>query len=175
MANDVFHTMSFVETKKIEEPENKETLINLLDNLYKRSRNISKENESIETGESFIENLIEMINGYKSVEQNVIIKKDENINWGNVSEIKKITLFRVLQELLVNMKKHSKASIVIISFTNTKNDITIDYSDNGKGMEIQEVKKGGIANAENRIQNINGKITFDAAGNGLKVKISIPK
>ncbi|WP_264544544.1 MULTISPECIES: tetratricopeptide repeat-containing sensor histidine kinase [Flavobacterium] len=175
LANDVFHTMSFVETKKIEEPENKETLINLLDNLYQRSRNISKENESIETGESFIENLIEMINGYKSVEQNVIIKKDENINWGNVSEIKKITLFRVLQELLVNMKKHSQASIVIVSFTNNKNDITIDYSDNGKGMEMQQVKKGGIANAENRIQNINGKITFDAASNGLKVKISIPK
>ena len=175
LANDVFNTMSFVETKKIEEPENKETLINLLDNLYQRSRNISKENESIETGESFIENLIEMINGYKSSKQNVIIKKDENINWNSVSEIKKITLFRVLQELLVNMKKHSQASIVIVSFTNNKNDIAIDYSDNGKGMEMQQVKKNGIANAENRIQNINGSITFDSTSNGLKVKISIPK
>ncbi len=175
LANDVFHTMSFVEAKKIEEPENKETLINLLDNLYQRSRNISKENESIETGESFIENLIEMINGYKSSKQNVIIKKDENINWSSVSEIKKITLFRVLQELLVNMKKHSQASIIIISFSTTKNDITIDYSDNGKGMEMHQVKKSGIANAENRIQDINGSITFDTTSNGLKVKISIPK
>ncbi len=175
LANDVFHTMSFVEAKKIEEPENKETLINLLDNLYQRSRNISKENESIETGESFIENLMEMINGYKSSKQNVIIKKDENINWSSVSEIKKITLFRVLQELLVNMKKHSQASIIIISFSTTKNDITIDYSDNGKGMEMHQVKKSGIANAENRIQDINGSITFDTTSNGLKVKISIPK
>lgn len=175
IANDVFQTMSFVETKKIEEPEHKETLINLLDNLYQRSRNISKENESIETGESFIENLMEMINGYKSSKQNIIIKKDENISWSSVSEMKKITLFRVLQELLVNMKKHSQASIVIISFTNTKNDITVDYSDNGKGLEINEIKKSGIANAENRIQNINGSVTFDATSNGLKVKISIPK
>lgn len=175
IANDVFQTMSFVEAKKIEEPENKETLINLLDNLYQRSRNISKENESIETGESFIENLMEMINGYKSLKQNVIIKKDENINWSSVSEIKKITLFRVLQELLVNMKKHSQASIIIISFSTTKNDITIDYSDNGKGMEMHQVKKSGIANAENRIQDINGSITFDTTSNGLKVKISIPK
>jgi len=175
IANDVFQTMSFVETKKMEEPENKETLINLLDNLYQRSRNISKENESIETGESFIENLIEMINGYKSTTQNIIIKKDETINWMNLSEIKKITLFRVVQELLVNMKKHSEAGIVVLNFANTKNDITIDYSDNGKGIEIDNIKKSGIANVENRIQNINGKITFDTKSNGLKVKINIPK
>ncbi|WP_136668859.1 tetratricopeptide repeat-containing sensor histidine kinase [Flavobacterium sp. H122] len=175
IANDVFQTMSFVETRKIEEPEHKETLINLLDTLYQRSRNISKENESIETGESFIENLIEMINGYKSVNQNVIIKKDETINWGTIAEIKKITLFRVLQELLVNMKKHSQASIVIVSFANHKNDIAVDYSDNGKGFATHQVKKSGMANVENRIQNINGKITFDTTGHGLKVKISIPK
>jgi len=175
IANDVFQTISFVETKKMEEPENKETLINLLDNLYQRSRNISKENESIETGESFIENLIEMISSYKSTTQNIIIKKDETINWMNLSEIKKITLYRVLQELLVNMKKHSEAGIVVLNFANTKNDITIDYSDNGKGLEIDSIKKSGISNVENRIQNINGKITFDATSNGLKIKINIPK
>lgn len=175
IANDVFQTMAFVETKKIEEQENKETLIHLLDNLYQRSRNISKENESIETDESFIENLIEMINSYKSTAQNIIIKKDETIHWMNLSEIKKITLFRVVQELLVNMKKHSQAGIVVLNFTNNKKDITIDYSDNGKGMKIDNIKKSGIANVENRIQNINGKITFDATDNGLKVKINIPK
>lgn len=175
IANDVFQTMSYVETQRIEEPAHKETLINLLDNLYQRSRNISKENESIETGESFIDNLIAMLNGYKSASQNIIIKKDETIAWHSLAAIKKITLFRVLQELLVNMKKHSEASIVIVSFGQHKQSITIDYSDNGKGFASSQIKKSGMANVENRIRNLNGSVTFDTKGLGLKVKISIPK
>lgn len=175
LANDVFQTISYIETKSIDEPQHKEELINLLDNIYQRSRNISKENESIETGEYFNDALIAMINSYKTNQCNVIIKKDETINWQNLLAIKKITIFRVLQELLINMKKHSQATIVVVSFASGKNDINIDYSDNGKGLDFGKVKKSGLSNVENRIKNINGKITFDSLGKGLKIKIIIPK
>ncbi|WP_444626198.1 tetratricopeptide repeat-containing sensor histidine kinase [Flavobacterium columnare] len=175
IANDVFQTMSFVETQKIEKPENREILISLLDTLYQRSRNISKENESIETGIFFFESILQMINGYKSNTQNIIIKKEDTIDWESLSEIKKITLFRVLQELLVNMKKHSQATIVVVCFSTHKKALKIDYSDNGKGFNIESIKKSGLANVENRIININGTITFDATDKGLKVKINIPK
>ncbi|MFK7058955.1 hypothetical protein V3Q90_02305 [Flavobacterium oreochromis] len=175
LANDVFQTISYVETKSIDKPQHKEELINLLDNIYQRSRNISKENESIETGEYFNDALIAMINSYKTNQCNVIIKKDETINWQNLLAIKKITIFRVLQELLINMKKHSQATIVVVSFASGKNDINIDYSDNGKGLDFGKIKKSGLSNAENRIKNINGKITFESLGKGLKIKISIPK
>ncbi|MFK7113804.1 tetratricopeptide repeat protein [Flavobacterium oreochromis] len=175
LANDVFQTISYIETKSIDEPQHREELINLLDNIYQRSRNISKENESIETGEYFNDALIAMINSYKTNQCNVIIKKDETINWQNLLAIKKITIFRVLQELLINMKKHSQATIVLVSFASGKNDINIDYSDNGKGLDLEKIKKSGLSNVENRIKNINGKITFDSLGKGLKTKINIPK
>ncbi|QYS86715.1 hypothetical protein JJC03_01255 [Flavobacterium oreochromis] len=90
LANDVFQTISYIETKSIDEPQHKEELINLLDNIYQRSRNISKENESIETGEYFNDALIAMINSYKTNQCNVIIKKDETINWQNLLAIKRL-------------------------------------------------------------------------------------
>lgn len=177
LANDVFQTISFVEANIEDEPQNKIALINLLDTIYQQSRNISKENESIETGEYFYDSLIAMIDNYKTNQgNNVIIKKDDSIDWQKIDDIKKITIFRVVQELLVNMKKHSAASIVVMSFSNAKNNIQIDYSDNGKGLELEKVIKGGLVNVENRIRNINGKIIFDSASNGgLKVKLNIPK
>ena len=88
----------------------------------------------------------------------------------------KITLYRVLQELMVNMKKHSECSLVAIAFKNNGQFLEISYSDNGKGSQNQLHTKNGLQNVENRIFSINGNITFDTEPDkGFKVKIIIPK
>src|SRR5690606_28372149 len=84
----------------------------------------------------------------------------EKVNWHKLSHTKKHSVYRVLQELMTNMKKHSKATNVLVSFSQKRSKIQITYKDNGIGCELH--KQTGLQNAENRIKAIKGTITFDS-------------
>jgi signal transduction histidine kinase len=171
LANDVFQTLSFVQTQELE--TNRESLINNLDEIYKKTRNISRENNDIATGKDFEEDFLGMIANFQDDKVNIIINKEE-ANLNQIADEKQIALYRVIRELLVNMKKYSQASLVVLNFTLDK-ELKINYSDNGKGFEKKK-SPGGLQSAENRILALNGTITFDTMpGKGLKVSIIIPK
>ncbi len=176
LANDVYQMMKFTETQDLSAPDNKELLLQNMDTIYARTRNISKENGNIETGIHFTEQLKEMISGFTTASTNVIVNNSNQIEWHSVTAEKKITLYRIIQELLVNMKKHSQCSLAIITFEPNHKTITIKYTDNGLGVNLQNIKtKNGLQNVENRIEAINGTITFDSSLNkGFHVNISIP-
>lgn len=176
LANDVFYTMSFAETQDLQNPLKKETLLTQLDKIYGRTRNFSKENSLVETGVTFEANLKEMLNSYKSNETEIIIKNGNAIDWSKVTAEKKVALYRIFQELMVNMKKHSKASVVVIGFDTEEKEIKMDYSDNGIGFSETLILKNGLQNAENRIHAVNGRITFESETNkGFRAKIVLPK
>ena len=176
LANDVFYAMTFAGTQDLQNPIKKENLIDNLDKIYVRTRNFSRENSPIETGERFEYNLKQMLNSYKSSGTEVIIKNGNPIDWSKVETEKKIVIQRVLQELMVNMKKYSQASFVVIGFDLEQNSIKIDYSDNGIGFSEKLILKNGLQNAENRIEVVNGILTFDSQTNkGFKAKILVPK
>ncbi len=176
MANDVYHTMAFAETQDLSSNSNKEKLLNNLDTIYTRTRNISKENSAIDTENLFVPNLKEMMLGFNTEKVNVLTNGIDNINWKKIATFKKTTTYRVLQELLVNMKKHSNCSLVVLSFKENENQLEINYTDNGIGVtDEQLISKNGLHNVENRIHAINGNITFDnKSNNGFKVNISFP-
>lgn len=176
LANDVYQTMAFAETQDLQNPIKKETLLGNLDKIYARTRNISRENSKIETGVTFEEELKEMLSGYSNNKTQIIIKDNGNINWAKLQPEKKIALHRVLQELMVNMKKHSQCSFAVVSFESNEKCIEINYSDNGIGIKDSLILRNGLHNVENRIHAINGTITFDIENNkGFKAKIAIPK
>ncbi len=176
LANDVFYAMTFAGTQDLQNPIKKETLLDNLDKIYVRTRNFSKANSPIETGERFEQNLKQMLNNYKSSSTEVIIKNGTPIDWSKVQTEKKIAIQRVLQELMVNMKKYSQASFVVIGFDMEQNSLKIDYSDNGIGFSEKLILKNGLQNAENRIEAVNGILTFDSQTNkGFKAKILVPK
>ena len=176
LANDVFYAMTFAGTQDLQNPIKKETLLDNLDKIYVRTRNFSKANSPIETGERFEQNLKQMLNNYKSSSTEVIIKNGNPIDWSKVETEKKIAIQRVLQELMVNMKKYSQASFVVIGFEMEQNSLKIDYSDNGIGFSEKLILKNGLQNAENRIEAVNGILTFDSQTNkGFKAKILVPK
>jgi signal transduction histidine kinase len=175
LANDVYNAMTFAETQNLQLPEKKETLLDNLDKIYLRTRNISKENSSINTGDQFEDDLKEMLSGYSSNEVNIIIKNTATIQWSKLSVEKKVAVYRVLQELLVNMKKHSGASLVVLGFESGTKFLQIQYSDNGKGIANTAITKKGLQNAENRILAVKGTVTFDHEINkGFRVTIQIP-
>jgi len=176
LANDIYHTMAFVENKNLALTENKEQLLNNLDIIYSRTRDISKENCAIITNENYVLGLKEMILEFNTSNTSIILNDLETISWNILDRSKKTTVYRVLQELLVNMKKHSNANLAVINFKETDKNIIINYSDNGNGADLTQLSfKNGLHNVENRIQSIKGNVEIDShPGKGFKVLLKIP-
>lgn len=176
LANDVFQTMSFAKTQDLQKSDKKEVLLDNLDKIYLRTRNISRENSEIDTGVGFEKVIKQMLTEYGNDSVRVIIKDNYDINWDKIQPEVKVAIYRVLQELMVNMRKHSQASLVVIGFEDKDKTIQIMYSDNGIGVSRELNLNNGLKNVENRIQAVKGTITFETeTDKGFKVRFSLPK
>ena len=59
------------------------------------------------------------------------------------------------------MKKHSNANVVVISFKKEENYLQIQYTDNGKGFNLRDLKfSNGIKNIEARVAHLSGYLDF---------------
>lgn len=168
LANEVYQLMVKMQIEKNRD----EDLLDDLEHIYNKSRDISKEYQVLDTTIPFDEIIGDLLSSYQS-ESVKIIRRDTNpIDWSIISAVKKNTIYRVLQELMTNMKKHSKATLVAVTFSQNRKLIEINYSDNGVGTQLK--KQTGLQNAENRIFTLNGSITFESqSGKGFKAKIKV--
>lgn len=89
-----------------------------------------------------------------------------------------LILYRVLQESVNNVIKHSGADRVDISLIRDDNAISLTIEDNGKGFDASdpEFKAGmGLGNLRSRINFLNGKVEVDShPGSGTLVSVYIP-
>ncbi len=164
VANKVYRVMSEVEnTPEME----KEELLDKLENIYEISRDISYDHEPTDE-----KHLVEMLESYSSQDDVQLVKVGiQEIRWDTFNKDTQSEVFNVLQELMTNMKKHSKATRVVIKMSRVNQEITIRYTDNGVGSETFS-PKNGIKNTGNRMEAIGGTITFDAiSGEGFKAEL----
>jgi two-component system NarL family sensor kinase len=86
-----------------------------------------------------------------------------------------IQVYRIIQELLNNVIKHSGATHCEISLTSTASLLSVDLKDNGTGFEKDKTKKGiGLQSIHSRVTSLNGKVTIDSALNkGTTVSLRI--
>lgn len=171
LANDVYHVMT-----QLQNDHDPLEVLDKLENIYSRTRDISRENSSFDTGENFAHELEGMLSSYSSDDTKIIIKDIDDIHWKNITSEKKIVVHRIIQELMVNMKKHSQAGIVAVTFKKIHKLIEISYADNGVGVEKNDIfYSNGLQNAENRIKSIGGSFIFDSEkGKGFKAKLFFP-
>ncbi len=173
VANDVYNIMNKIQYTN----DNTTQILDDLDKVYLQTRNISHENNTIETGTNFEKFLKNMLSGFNNEYCKIFIKNLQEAKLHLIEKHKQITIYRVLQELMVNMRKHSEATLVVISFSNNKNYCTIKYSDNGIGTSEEALTlRNGLKNVENRIKAIDGTVTFETTLNkGFKVSIFFKK
>jgi signal transduction histidine kinase len=87
-----------------------------------------------------------------------------------------ITIYRITQELINNIIKHSKATGVSVQLYNTNNIIILIVEDNGVGLHSEESNKGvGLLNISSRLDMVNGNVNFEPSPkSGTLVTIKIP-
>lgn len=99
---------------------------------------------------------------------------------GSLDEDQILGVYRIVQELLNNATKHSRASKVIMSLTDEDSCFTFRYSDDGVGVRLSRLEGSfqhmGIAGIEKRVQSLEGKVDFRSAPRkGFHVTIQFPK
>ncbi|WP_264531121.1 tetratricopeptide repeat-containing sensor histidine kinase [Flavobacterium sp. N502540] len=177
LTDNMYQILDFSSNANLNHEENKIKLLNDLTTVYSKTRNISKENSSIVTNENYSIALKEMISGFKTPDLHIILNGFDAIIWNELEKSRKIILYRILQELFGNMKKHSQATLVSLTFKNFEKKIVVTYSDNGVGAYNRSIiLKNGLQNVENRIKTINGNIIFDSnSKTGFKLSFNFPK
>jgi len=85
-------------------------------------------------------------------------------------------LYRIIQEQISNIIKHSHAKKATIHLSTTAKEIILRIEDNGIGFDIQKKSGGiGLRNMANRAGFFNGKVDIvSSPGNGCALIITIP-
>lgn len=83
-------------------------------------------------------------------------------------------IYRIIQELVNNVVKHSKASVADVEINYETPLITISVQDNGTGFSEVKTSNGiGLNNIESRIRFLNAKIKKESNAEGTLFTISI--
>jgi tetratricopeptide (TPR) repeat protein len=173
VANGIYQIMTEIENNK---EIVHEQILDRMEVLYERSRDISYEVLAKANEDSSFENTIrELLVSFASEETKVVIVGNNNELWKHLPYEDQFEIKQVLQELMVNMRKHSRATQVAIRFELKDDKIFIYYTDNGIGMPKGIKFKNGLENTGNRINYIGGNINFGASTTGgLNVQLIIP-
>ncbi len=148
-----------------------ENLSEVFQEIRKISHNLSINNIKEKTLKNLLSDLKENYQQRNEFSFDVYIYPENAID--DLDEIKKLNIYRILQELLHNISKHAKATEVELSINRHHNDINIIIVDNGVGFDVH--KKGiGLKNIEERLKIISGEMNVQSEMNkGTSVIIDI--
>ncbi len=92
-----------------------------------------------------------------------------------------LVIFRLVQESLTNIHRHSESKTASIRIDRGSNQITLDIRDHGKGMssermaEIQSGRSGvGIRGMRERLRQFEGSVNIESDKSGTRVFATIP-
>jgi len=173
VANGIYRVMSEIEHN---EDVDRDGVLDKLENMYHQSRDISHNVEQQTITEiPYNEQLASLLKSFAADHRRVLIAGNDAEQWTIVNKRIKEEVKHVLQELMVNMKKHSQAEQVVVRFEKSDQQLTIYYKDNGVGMPTEKSQGKGLANTVSRIESLGGKIIFvSEPGKGLSITTTIP-
>ncbi|MGC4231465.1 MAG: tetratricopeptide repeat protein [Niabella sp.] len=171
VANGLYRIMTKIEYQPGIE---KQQVLDDMEILYEQSRDISYETINAPK-QNFNDEIVELLKSFSTEHTSISIVGNNHHIWNRLNESARAELKRALQELMVNMKKHSAAKNVVIRFEEAGNGINIRYTDDGRGVPADLRYGNGLRNTENRIISIGGQFTFNHPSTaGLNIQIFIP-
>ncbi len=120
---------------------------------------------------------------FESTYSNIRIVKELDIQEEDVPESLKIIIYRVLQEALNNVAKHSKTASVVLKLTKMKEAIHLVVQDSGQGFDLEEAcsrrgptTKGlGLDSMRERTELSGGNFSIESTkGRGTVISATWP-
>jgi len=102
-------------------------------------------------------------------------------NFGRLPSETELVIFRLVQECLTNIHRHSGSKLALIQVRREENTIHVKVEDQGSGMSperlaaIQSQGTGvGIRGMRERVRHLRGDLVIESSGSGTKVHATLP-
>ncbi len=123
-----------------------------------------------------LENLVVMLSRESNIECN--FTDGDGIDEYDLSSFTKLQLYRIVQEALNNVQKHSGAKLVELSIAQKNGTLIIAVIDNGKGIDKRTIRRDshGLLNIRQRAQLIGAQVEWkkpDSFTTGTELKLKI--
>lgn len=178
--NQILSTSKLFIENSVHNPERQEEMLtrgkNLINSCIEELRKLSRFLAPPSLGDLTLRESIQelaeeynQIDGKRTIDY-AIVSLDED----NLSEDLKISIYRIIQEQLNNIRKHARASRVHILLEHGENNIYLFIEDNGCGFDVHSKRKGlGITNIINRAETFNGGVELvSSPGRGCSMRIN---
>ncbi|SDH48976.1 Tetratricopeptide repeat-containing protein [Myroides phaeus] len=161
--NKLFITrFSLIQLSRKNFKEQRDLLVSEIKDIEKYLRDVSHAlaNENSMLVERFsllLKELVDLQNRNLAIK--FIFYIEEELNLDKLSHHYKINIYRILQELLQNVQKHSQATKCYVTIRPQSEDIfQIEVNDNGKGFDQRGIKYGqGLQNIKERTELVGGQ------------------
>jgi len=101
---------------------------------------------------------------------------------GRLARDLEITIFRVVQEALANIHRHSGSRTADVSIVRSPETVRVEIRDHGRGIphnELSSIEVGrapgiGIGGMRERVREVGGTLAIESNGNGTRVIVQFP-
>ncbi|MEO8852602.1 MAG: response regulator [Ginsengibacter sp.] len=140
-------------------------------------RKLSKSLVSPSIGDITLQDALKDLVNEVNITNTIKLELNYNVDPGKMIDDKKeLMLYRIVQEQINNMLKHSHAKNGLIWMKTEGSDLCLTILDDGVGFNKEEKRKGiGLQNITSRIEFYSGKMIITSSpGQGCKFDIKIP-
>jgi two-component system NarL family sensor kinase len=97
-------------------------------------------------------------------------------NLGRFSPDREIAAFRVVQESLTNVQRHSGSETAVVRLRKSADHFCVEVVDKGKGMpsELALAPGVGISGMRERVRQLGGLLSIRSDGKGTTVTAELP-
>jgi PAS domain S-box-containing protein len=114
---------------------------------------------------------------------NIKVRLELSDDLGRLPREMEIALFRVIQECLTNIHRHSGTVKAIIQLHSADGAVTLAVKDEGKGITPDRLSKitssrghgVGIRGMQERVKNLGGELGLSSDARGTEIKVVIPR
>jgi signal transduction histidine kinase len=121
-----------------------------------------------------VESELRALENATGIEGNLQVEGD----LGDLSDSQKIVLFRVVQEALSNVRKHSEAGKASVVLRSRRTFVEVSVTDNGCGFDPRELDTSrlGLAGISERVRLLGGAVALETtSGVGTTVRATLPQ
>jgi signal transduction histidine kinase len=111
------------------------------------------------------------------------LELDIQAGFGRLPQETETALFRIVQESLANIQRHSGSKTAEIHLRVDSARVDLEVMDRGRGMDMKATERGngsgarlgvGILGMRERMKQLGGKLEIESSSSGTTVRVSIP-
>jgi signal transduction histidine kinase len=94
--------------------------------------------------------------------------------FGRLSVDLETTIFRIVQECLTNIHRHSESKTAKVQVLRVGDEVRVEVADNGKGMASERASGVGLSGMRERVGQFGGQLEILSSGTGTTVIARMP-